>query len=256
METIIKSYRKNHKLPVRETERVQVVNNFKHIDFDLNTGLQGIVQLAAEICDTPIAILTLLDDDNLYLKIRKGVDLCMIDREVSFCTHTIMQQDVMVVEDLTHDERFVNNPFVTSGPLIRFYAGAPLTTKENHNLGALCVLDVFPKALGEDKREMLQALAEQALYLMELQRSMDLLKKQVADIERQNNALSNIAFIQSHEFRSPVASILGLMNIIKEEGYANSAEFFLMMETAVQRLDEKIHLVVASTAMANGAFVA
>jgi len=161
-----------------------------------------------------------------------------------------------VVEDMTVDRRFLSNPFVTDGPKIRFYAGTPLTTKDDLNLGALCVLDVHPKVLAEDKQQMLKILASQAMHLMELQRTMELLRKQVADIERQNNALSKIAFIQSHEFRSPVATILGLMYIIKEEGYAKSEEYFLMMEDVIKSLDQKIHRVVAATEMANRAYIA
>ena len=242
--------------PGTQSGRLQAVNNFKQLDFDLNTGLQGIVKIAAEICDTPIALITLLDETNQYIKVRKGVDVCKMPRNISFCTYAIKQYQVMVVEDMTADSRFVQHPLVIDGPMVRFYAGAPLTNKEGLNLGTLCVLDTQPKVLTDEKQQMLLILAEQALHLMELQLSMELLKKQMADIEKQNKALSRIAYIQSHEFRSPVASILGLMNIIKEEGFSNVEEYFLMMEDAVKNLDEKIHLVVASTVMARGAYVA
>jgi GAF domain-containing protein len=248
--------RRNHRQTTNEIDRVKLVNSLKHMHFDLNTGLQGIVKLAAEICDTPFAQVTLLDETNQYSMARKGIDQCITNRELSFCTHTIKQYDVMVVEDTVVDKRFLSNPFVTDGPKIRFYAGAPLTTKEDLNLGALCVLDICPKAFGEDKKQMLKILAEQALYLMELQRSVELLKKQFADIEKQNNALSKIAFMQSHEFRLPVANILGLMNLIKDEGYAKSEQYFLLMEDVVRSLDEKIHIVVASTAIARDAHIA
>jgi len=256
MKTVFKSDKKEQAASAREAGRVEAVNNLKHMDFDLNIGLQGIVKLAAEICDTPIALITLLDQTNQYAKVRHGADLCMIDRESSFCTYTIEQYDVMVVEDMMADQRFSSNPFVTDGPMIRFYAGAPLTTMDELNLGALCVLDVNPKVLTEGKKHLLKILADQALYLMQLQHSMELLQKQVADIEKQNKALSKIAFIQSHEFRSPVATILGLMNLIKDEGYSNSEDYFLMMEDAVKFLDKKIHMVVASTSIAKRAHVA
>jgi GAF domain-containing protein len=240
----------------KELERLKIVNHFKYLNFDLNNGLQGIVRLATELCNTPIALITLLDETNQYIKVKKGTDICMTDREGSFCTHTITQNDLLVVENLKKDSRFSNKALVTEGFKFRFYAGAPLKTNDGHNLGTLCVLDTKPKTLSKEKREMLTILSEQAMHLMELQYTAELLQQKINDIERQNRALTTIAHIQSHEFRSPVASILGLMNIIKDEGYSNSAEYFIMMEEAVKSLDEKIHMVVASTSLAKAAYIA
>jgi hypothetical protein len=245
-------------LPVAgmEDSRVAGVHQFKYSNFDIDKGLRGIVKLASEICDTPIALISFLDATDNYIKVKKGFDFCKIQQELSYCTHTIRKYEVIVVEDMMADSRFQDIPMVRDGRKIRFFAGAPLTTKDGLSLGTLYVLDTQPKILPKEKQHMLVILAEQALHLVELQRSMELLKQQQYNIEQQNKALSQIAFMQSHEFRPPVAAILGLMNIIKDQGYSDSEEYFLMMEEAVKCLDEKIHMVVDSTVIANGAFVA
>jgi len=224
--------------------RQVAVNRFKNLEFDLNQGLQGIVKLAAEIFETPIALITLVDTNDLYMKVKKGVEAYSIPCNLSFCSHAVELQQVMVVEDASADKRFSENPIVTHDPKIRFYAGAPLTTSDGFKIGTLCVLDLKPRKLSAKKRQMLEILAGQAIHLMELQLSMELIQKQITDINKQNEALSRISYIQNHEFRLPVSSILGLMDLIKYEGIHNSGEYFALMEDAVKMLDEKIHLVV------------
>lgn len=243
------------RIVVSESGRLKAVNKYNNLDFDLNKGLQGIVKLAAEMFSTPIAMITLVGKTDLYMKVRKGVDVCTMPRGLSFCSKALEQEDILVVENTLLDARFNNNPIVTDGPQIRFYAGAQLTTSCGETLGTLCVLDTNPHKFSKAKQHLLEELASQAMYLMELQLSMETTQKQMACIEKQNQALARIAFVQSHEFRSPVASILGLMNIIKDD-YSNANEYLELMEEAVKNLDEKIHLVVASTNLAQEAIMA
>jgi signal transduction histidine kinase len=117
------------------------------------------------------------------------------------------------------------------------------------------VMDVQPKEMPEYKRQQLEILARQAVHLMELELTHKLLSEKIHQVEAQNKALQDIAFIQSHEFRSPVSSIIGLMNIIRDDDYVSPKPYLLMMEEVIEKLDEKIHAVVRSTEIATGAYV-
>ena len=234
-------------MDTRETERLNAVKRFEIFDFDLNENLQGILKLAADIYETPVAFITLIDEHDQWFKVNKGFEVFRMPRNTSFCTHAIMQQEVMIVPDAREDARFINNPLVSKAPNIRFYAGAPLATNDGNNIGTLCVMDVNTKMIPEHKRVFLEILAKQSIHLMELELTYKLLNEKMQHIEVQNKVLMDIAFIQSHEFRGPVASIMGIMNLIKEEEYESPKEYLLLMEEAVQKLDEKIHIVVKST---------
>ena len=239
-----------------EIARLNAVSRFQAFDFDLNMNLDGILKLAADIYETPVAFITLIDEHDQWFKIKRGFEVFRMPRATSFCTHTIMQHDALIVPDALQDERFTDNPLVRNVPNIRFYAGAPLATYDGNNIGTLCVMDVQTKEISENKKVLLGILAKQAIHLMELELTHKLLDEKMQQVEKQNKVLMDIAFIQSHEFRGPVASILGLMNIIKEEQYKSPKEHLMMMEEAVNMLDEKIHIVVKSTEVAKSAYIA
>ena len=230
-----------------EAQRLHAVKQFIDFDFDLNKNLKGLLKLATEIYETPVAFLTLIDEQNQWFKVRRGFDVFKMPRSTSFCTHAIRNNVVMVVPDALKDERFVNNPLVTDAPNIRFYAGAPLATSDGNNIGTLCVMDTKTREVPEKKRVMLEILAKQAIHLMEMDMTYKLLNEKMELIEHQNKVLMDIAFIQSHEFRGPLTTIMGLMNLIKMDEYENPMEYLLMMEESISKLDEKIHLVVNST---------
>ena len=237
-----------------ELARINAVNRFKAFDFDLNTNLEGILRLAADIYETPVAFITLIDEHDQWFKVKRGFEVFKMPRATSFCTHTIMQHNTMIVEDALNDSRFSHIPLVANAPNIRFYGGAPLSTYDGDNIGTLCVMDAQPKEISENKKELLTILARQAIHLMELELTHKLLDEKMQQVENQNKILIDIAFIQSHEFRAPLASIMGLMNIIKEEQYKSPIEHLIMMEEAVNMLDEKVHKVVKSTEIAKGTY--
>ncbi|MES2456289.1 MAG: GAF domain-containing protein [Bacteroidota bacterium] len=361
-------------MPLREIERLQAVNRFLKLEISKENELQAIVELAAKICGTPVALITMIDDETQFIKFKIGTDLETTAREQAFCNEVIKHQEIMVIPDALLDKRFCNNPHVAGDCGVRFYAGAPLTTKDGFNLGSLCVVDGSPKELTELQQEMLVALSRQVIQLLEFDISVTILKEQFVEAKRseielrsffessidchlllgrnsevltfnkalerlvkrtyghtlkrgdlmsaflspeirntfylhyqnalkgkatneerkvdyqdgriwwvikyepaygpdgeiigvsvnssditsrvihqekvsaQNASLNEIAFIQSHELRRPVASILGLLNLLEIDERATAIEEFYLMKKAVEELDEKIRLVVGYTA--------
>ena len=360
----------------REHHRLEAVSKFKQLDPAIMTDLNDIVSLAAQICNTPVAIITLLDKDTQWFKAAKGTDVTDTPREMSFCNYTIQQDEVLVVQDLSEDERYNTNPLVTGDPNVRFYAGAPLVTKDGYSVGSLCVVDFHSRGLDEHQQNTLKVLSRQVINLMELNWSLEVLaiqneehkqhkkvleeseiklravfdsssdlhilvghdleviafnkpasdyihniyqhhitigerilnyvdpkikhhfakyleiafkgkvikhelliragtefetwreikfmpiknkegevigvalnsaditkrKQQERQITIQNEALTRIAIIQSHELRRPVASLLGLMHLMKLEEI--DFGYFNMLEITVKELDEKIRIIV------------
>ncbi|WP_161597072.1 GAF domain-containing protein [Dyadobacter flavalbus] len=165
-------------MPLRELERLQAVHRFLHLQINKEVEINNIVKLAAEICGTPTALVTLLDDQTQYIRFKFGFDKDETSQKDAFCSHTIQQPELMIVPDALMDPRFVDNPLVTSDPNIRFYAGAPLTTQDGHSLGSLCVIDQKPKELTEIQKSMLTILSKQVIQTLEFQMSIQILKEQ------------------------------------------------------------------------------
>lgn len=161
----------------------------------------------------------------------------------------------MVVSDTRIDTRFETSPFVILPPNIRFYAGSPLSTHDGQNIGTICVMDVMPKQIDDNKKEHLDILSKQVMNLMELELTYKMLNEKMGQIESQNRALMTIAHVQSHQFRGPLCTIVGLMNIIKEEEYREPKDYLVMMEDAIEKLDEQIHTVVKATELAQNSYV-
>lgn len=360
-------------MPQRELERLQVVNRFLNLELNKKDELQEIVKLAADICGTPTALISLINENTQFIKFKQAFDFDTTSRQDAFCSHVIEQYEVMVIPDTLADARFVNNPLVIGDPRIRFYAGAPLTTQDGLNLGSLCVINDVPGQLSDIQQKMLNALSKQVIQLMDFDATLQVLKElyleaRTSEIElrsffessidchlllgkefeilafnkawesyakvsygltlkrgelmskylhpqnvdlfyqdytealtgtavlaqrklmhgqehiwriirfepafdgigniigvsvnstdvtqkieneqtvlAQSESLKEIAFIQSHELRRPVASILGLMNILKMDGHTNSIKELELMDSAVKELDGKIRLIVNYT---------
>ena len=127
-----------------------------------------ITNLAANICGTPIALISLVDEKRQWFKSRVGLDATETHRDAAFCAHAILQpNDVMVIEDATRDHRFRSNPLVTSGPDIRFYAGAPIVTPQGLAVGTVCVIDREPRALTAAQQSSLKSLSRLVVSLLE-----------------------------------------------------------------------------------------
>jgi len=361
-------------MPHTELNRLKAVDKYLKLQISRESELAEIARYAAEICNTPMAFITLLAADKQHMLFSIGSDIKQTHREDSFCNYTIMQDDVLVIPDTGKDERFVNNPYRDKdGANMQFYAGAPLVTKDGYKLGSLCVSGHEPMGLSDSQQKMLAVLSRQVIHILDFDVSLGMLNEQyleakkseiklssffessvschllisedlevlafnktLSDIMRINHrlemrignsvidyiddvffpefltnfkkalagqhiqnerpmiagkkktwwnynyapafdadgkiigvsynainisdlklkeqqsiakdeSLKAIAFIQSHEIRRPVSSIIGLMNIFKASDYQSTREELMMLERAVLELDEKIRLIVNHT---------
>jgi len=185
----------------RELQRLEAVDRFKQLDPAIVTDLNELVKLAAQICNAPIAIITLLDKDTQWFKAAVGTNIAQTPRRTAFCNYTIKQENVVIVPDLSIDQRYKDNPLVTGDLKARFYAGAPLTTKEGHNIGSLCVVDTQSRGLEDHQRNTLNVLSKQVINLMELNWNLKILaekneehkqhKKTLEESEIKLNAVFN-----------------------------------------------------------------
>ncbi len=155
-------------LPDNEAARLNVLRGYDILDTPAEDAFDDIARLASAICGTPISLVSLLDELRQWFKARVGLDATETHRDLAFCSHAIMQPDVLVVPNALEDLRFVNNPLVTADPHIRFYAGAPLCTASGHALGTLCVIDRIPRELTPLQKDALQVLSRQIVAQLEL----------------------------------------------------------------------------------------
>lgn len=227
-------------LPPDEDDRMEALERYQLLDTAAEKQFDDIVQLASQICQTPVSLISLIDNHRQWFKAQMGMPFSEISRDYALCAHTILSDELMVVEDASKDERFRNNPLVTGEPDIRFYAGAPLITHDKYRLGSLCVIDKRPRSLSDSQKFALKVLADQVVKLLELRyqninlsRSLQtvsqqkkhiqsLLKERVKlteELAKTNHTKDQMLSIIAHDLRGPLNTLQSLLTLMsgKEE---------------------------------------
>ena len=204
-------------LPDNESKRLAALARYDILDTTPEEEFDDITRLASYICNTPIATMTLVDATRQWFKSRVGLDAPETPREIAFCAHTILSADTIVVRDALEDERFADNPLVTSNPHIRFYAGVPLITPDGYALGSLCAIDRVPRNLSDAQLDALQVLARQVVRAMELRQSHRQLNQLSKKLTHVNDGKDRLFSMIAHDLKSPVGGVLGLLEVMAED---------------------------------------
>ena len=174
-------------LPPDEIKRIFALKEYGILDTHPEKSFDEITQLVRMICETPVCLISLVDDCRQWFKSKSGVELESTPRDIAFCAHAILSDDIMIVGDALKDPRFLDNPLVTGAPGVRFYAGVPLRSYSGQNVGTLCVIDYQPRELSTEQIEALQILSRQVVHLFELR----MIEKK--EFVRERNFLASIA---------------------------------------------------------------
>ena len=153
--------------PFDEEQRLKELTDFQILDSLDESKFDDLTSLASAICQSPISLISLIDKDRQWFKSKVGLSANETPRDISFCGHAIMGNEIFEIPDAELDERFQDNPLYTGQPHVRFYAGAPLVTKSGHKLGTLCVIDHVPRNLTDWQKDALKKLSQQVMLLME-----------------------------------------------------------------------------------------
>ena len=225
------------KIPENERARLQRLRSLDVLDSEPNGRLDQLVQLASKIADTPIALISLVDQNRQWFKSKCGLTASETSRDISFCGHAInIQEDIFEIPAATKDDRFSDNPLVLDDPCIRFYAGKPLTTSDGFNIGTLCVIDKKPKKLSEQQKSQLSLIAKEIMHCIEDQREIEQLKDDV-------NTKAAFVSSMSHELRTPLTSVIGFIDVLEDQLKNNSFEKSKALDTLNTLKSNSEHLV-------------
>jgi len=195
--------------PVYEEGRLAALDSYNILDSGEEKDFDDLTTLASAICQTPIAFISLIDDKREWYKSRRGIAETEMPAELSFSAFTISSDDdIMIVEDLSRDNRFSENPLVKADNSITFYAGVPLVNDDGFALGSLCVIDQKQKQLTDAQTEALRIIARQIVDKLELRRKAVVLERLHQELVDSNLFIRKFAAMAAHDIKNPLSSIL------------------------------------------------
>jgi len=224
-------------IPIDEECRLEALYSYSVLDTPPEPAFDRITRVASSLFGVPVALVTMLDSDRQWFKSCFGTDPMVLPRNIAFCAHAIMRDDVLCVPDVAADERFKTNPLVVNPPHVRFYAGAPLVTRDGYRLGTLCLIDLKPRPmLSVEEKSLLRDLAATVMELLEIRRG-GLGSGPAAESpppiastgtpERGDAAKREFISMMSHELRTPLNAIIGFSGLLADPklGSESVAEF-------------------------------
>lgn len=211
-------------LPPNEEARLAALFRQELLDSPEEEDLNNLVKLAAQLCGSDISLISLVDNHRQWFKASHGLEAKETPREFAFCAHAINGDELFEIPNALEDERFVDNPLVTGDLNIRSYAGQPLRSSDGYKIGTFCVINRTPKVLTPEQQEMLALLTKQAERYLELRyrihkmdRSMEVIQAQSQSLEQVNQVKDQLIAVLSHDLRSPIATIEGIVEAFDQD---------------------------------------
>jgi signal transduction histidine kinase len=239
-----------------EQTRIAALLNYKVLDTEPENSFDSIVQLASKICNTPISLVSLVDENRQWFKAKVGVEVNETPREVAVCNEAIKTNEIFEVENLQADNRFKDNELILNSNF-HFYAGKQLTTPSGYNVGTLCVIDNKPRKLTDDQRQALEVLAEQVVNQLELRRKNELLSKEIErlltvndDLSRKTHINKKLIGLISHDLRSPIAAVTNLLSL-QEENLIPKESLLGQLDNVYKTLKQSTNLLDSLVGWAN-----
>ena len=209
---------KKPEIPENEKERLEELKEYSILDTLPEQEYEEITHLASYISETPISLITLIDENRQWFKSHLGLEIKQSSRNDSFCAHAINDKDnIFIVPDSRKDDRFHDNPWVLKDPKVIFYAGIPLISSNGYPLGTLCVIDSQPRELNDKQLKALKALSNQLTKLFEKRKQSIQLEKLNKELKNQNDSLNDFARVAAHDIKSPLYTIIMMTDLIQSE---------------------------------------
>ena len=231
-------------IPNNEAERLRELQSYDILDTEPERDFDETAELAAHICETPISLITLVDEGRQWYKAHYGTEVREHDRHLGVCPHVILQDEVFEIPDLSLDERFRGNPLVEEELHIRFYAGTPIIGADGHRIGTICVIDHQPRTLTRNQRQALRTLSRQISGQLELRRERKrnelLLREMRHRIQNGYHLIENLVFL--HRNATDMTSDEAFQALSDRVAALSSIEKTLHARTSGETIDLKHHL--------------
>ncbi|QSW88924.1 MULTISPECIES: GAF domain-containing hybrid sensor histidine kinase/response regulator [Flavobacterium] len=228
-------------IPRNEAQRLDALKRYNILDTLPDNAFDDATALVSYICGVPIAYISFIDENRQWFKSETGLGVSQVPREITFCRYTIMDSKLVEIPDTLLSERFKDDPNVTGGFKIRFYAGVPLTTPDGYHIGVLCAADHVPKKLNARQRSALKIVARHVINTLELETKNNELASQKKIAERAVAAKENFLANMSHEIRTPLNAVIGFTELLAGTKLDQQQRIFVQ---DVQTAGENLLLIV------------